>query len=102
MVILGALSLGVFLGELKGPLLAVSPPYQLPEGVYLKLTKEFYEALKAEGEEGVKVYSNDPSKDYLRQIAVASRYMVETNLQILKNQERIIKLLESGKETKAK
>ena len=102
MAILCALLLGVILGELKGPLQAGTPPYRMPEGVYLKLTKEFYEALKAEGEEGVKVYSNDPSKEYLRQIAVASRYMVETNLQILKNQERIIKLLESGKEIRIK
>ena len=102
MAILGALLLGGTLGELKGPLQAGNPPYRMPEGVYLKLTKEFYEALKAEGEEGVKVYSNDPSKEYLRQIAVASRYLVETNLQILKNQERIIKLLESGKEIRTK
>jgi len=102
MAMLCALLLGVILGELKGPLQAGTPPYRMPEGVYLKLTKEFYEALKAEGEEGVKVYSNDPSKEYLRQIAVASRYMVETNLQILKNQERIIKLLESGKEIRTK
>jgi hypothetical protein len=102
MAILCALLLGVILGELKGPLQADNPPYRMPEGVYLKLTKEFYEALKAEGEEGVKVYSNDPYKEYLRQIAVASRYMVETNLQMLKNQERIIKLLESGKEIRTK
>jgi hypothetical protein len=102
MAMLCALLLGVILGELKGPLQAGTPPYRMPEGVYLKLTKEFYEALKAEGEEGVKVYSNDPSKEYLRQIAVASRYMVETNLQMLKNQERIIKLLESGKEIRTK
>jgi hypothetical protein len=102
MAILGALLLGVLLDEFKGSLQASNTAYPLPEGVSIKLTKEFYDALKAEAEAGVKVYSNDPSQQYLRQIAVSSRYMVESNLQILKNQERIIKLLESGKETGTK
>ncbi len=67
----------------------------VPKGIWLKLDKDFYEALKAEGNGGDKVYSNSPSEDYLRQIAVSSRFMVETNLQILKQQESMIQLLQS-------
>jgi hypothetical protein len=65
----------------------------LPGGVYIDLTKDFYEALREEGGNSV-TYSNDPSADRLRQIAVSSRFMVETNLQIIKQQERIIELLQ--------
>jgi hypothetical protein len=71
--------------------------YPLPEGVYIDLTKDFYQALKEDGSSGTRTYSNDPSLAYLREISIASRYMVETNLQILKNQERMIQLLEPKK-----
>ncbi len=62
----------------------------LPEGVYLELTRDFYEALK----QGDKVYTNDPSQEYLRRISVSSRFMVETNLKILEQQERILRKLD--------
>ncbi len=65
--------------------------YNIPEGVYIKLTKDFYDSLKSSGNI---TYSNDPSIEYLRQIAVSTKFMVETNLQILKQQEKIIQLLE--------
>ena len=68
---------------------------RIPEGVYIELTDEFYEALRNNGYGGSKTYSNDPSKDYLKQIAISTRYMVETNLQILKHQEKMIQLLEN-------
>ena len=64
----------------------------VPEGVYIDLTRDFYEALKRDGGDS-KVYSNDPSDQYLRQIAVSAKFMVETNLQILKQQEEIRLLL---------
>ena len=67
---------------------------RIPKGVYIELTKEFYEALQNNGYGGTKTYSNDPSKDYLKQIAISTRFMVETNLQILKQQEKMIQLLE--------
>jgi hypothetical protein len=70
---------------------------RLPEGVYLDLNRDFYEALKQEGSAGTRTYSNDPSVNYLREISVSTRFMVETNLQILKNQERLIQLLEPRK-----
>jgi len=67
------------------------------EGVYIDLTKDFYQALKEEGGPGSKTYSNDPSLGYLREISIASRFMVETTLQILKGQDRIIQALDSKK-----
>jgi hypothetical protein len=71
------------------------PRYRLPEGVYLDLNRDFYQALKEDG--GTKSYSNDMSLNYLREISIATRFMVETNLQILKSQERLIQLLEPKK-----
>lgn len=72
-----------------------SQQYRLPEGVYVDLTKDFYEALQGTTEGGKKVYTNDMSDEYLRQIAVSSTFTVRTNLQIIKQQERIIQLLQS-------
>jgi len=59
--------------------------------VELQLTEDFYRALR---DEGAKTYSTDRSDEYLRQIAVSTRFMVETNLRLLQQQERIIQLLE--------
>ncbi len=75
---------------------------RVPEGVYIKMAKDFYEALKGENSEKVKIYSNDPSDEYLRKIAIATRAMVETNLQILKQQEKMIALLGSFLKSKQK
>ncbi|MBW2095997.1 MAG: hypothetical protein JRI80_14020 [Deltaproteobacteria bacterium] len=69
--------------------------YRLPEGVYVDLTRDFYEALRGTTEGGNKVYTNNMSDEYLRQIAVSSTFTVRTNLQIIKQQERIIQLLQS-------
>ena len=69
--------------------------YQIPEGVYIKLTQDFYEALKNDGSRGTKVYTNDPSDEYLQQIAISTKFMVETNLEILKQQEKMNQLLDS-------
>ena len=70
------------------------PTYHVPEGLYIEMTREFYEALKEETNSGLKKYSNDPSLEYLKQISISSRFMVETNLQIIRHQERILFLLE--------
>ncbi len=69
--------------------------YRLPRGFYVDLTREYYEALHGTAERDNKVYSNDMSDEYLRQIAVSSAFTVRTNLQIIKQQERIIQLLQS-------
>jgi len=73
----------------------VSQQYRLPQGVYVDLTRDFYEALRGTTEDGNKVYTNNMSDEYLRQIAVSSTFTVRTNLQIIKQQERIIQLLQS-------
>ena len=69
--------------------------FNVPEGVYIDLTRDFYKALRDEGQGGEKLYDNDPSTEYLREISISSRFMVETNLQILKQQERILQMLQS-------
>ena len=63
--------------------------------IHLELTKEFYEALKNESSRNSKTYSNNPSVEYLKQISISTRFMVETNLKIIEQQERIIQLLHS-------
>jgi len=83
-------------GEKKGSKIPI------PEGVYIELTKDFYEALRDEGSGGTRNYSNDPSLDYLKEISISSRFMVETNLQILRHQERIIQLLHTLMKNKKK
>ena len=62
-------------------------------GALLVLDKEFYEALNG-GSSG-KTYSSDKNREYLRQISVSTKYMVETNFRILEQQERMIQLLQS-------
>jgi hypothetical protein len=70
-------------------------PYPPSAGVYIDLTRDFYQALQEDGSRGSeRVYSNEMSYEYLRQISVSARFMVETNLQILRQQERVIQLLE--------
>ena len=73
--------------------------------VFLRIDKEFYDALNDDGQNGKKTYSNNPnskSDEYLRQIAVSTKYMVETNIEILKQQDQIIKLLQTISEEKSK
>ncbi len=64
-----------------------------PEAIYLELTRDFYEALRNEGDRPATVYTNDPAAVHLREIAVSTRFMVQTNLEILKQQEIMIQLL---------
>ncbi len=63
------------------------------EAIYLELTKDFYEALRHEGDRSATVYTNDPSAMHLREIAVSTRFLVQTNLEILRQQETLIQLL---------
>ena len=62
--------------------------------VTIELTEDFYRALR---NEGAKTYSTDPQDEYLRQIAVSTKFMVETNLRIIEQQARMIELLEKQK-----
>lgn len=68
--------------------------------IHIDLTESFYRALQNESTGGDRIYSNmSKSEEYLRQIAISAKFMVETNIQIIKQQERMIELLEvsSGK-----
>ena len=67
----------------------------LDRGIFIKLTEDFYHALREESDRRTTTYSTDRSDEYLRQIAVSAKFMVETNLHILKQQDTIIRLLES-------
>ncbi len=60
--------------------------------IEVELTESFYKALSADD---TKTYSTDKSEEYLRQIAVSARFAVESNLKLLKQQERMIELLEA-------
>lgn len=93
---LAGVTLGViFLGPITAYSRDTNSGYQIPEGVYIKLSKEFYDAIKNDHSTGTKVYTNDPSIEYLKQIAISTRFLVETNLEILKQQEKMIELLHS-------
>jgi hypothetical protein len=61
--------------------------------IEVELSESFYRALDAEGAN--KTYRTDTSEEYLRQIAVSTRFVVESNLKIIKQQDRIIELLEA-------
>ncbi len=59
--------------------------------ITIELTEDFYRALR---NEEAKTYTTERQDEYLRQIAVSTRFMVETNLRIIEQQARIIELLE--------
>jgi hypothetical protein len=80
-----------------GPNLALAGqavPTSSPEvEIHLDLTRQFYEALdRAEGAQA-RTLSTDRSDRYLEQIAISTRFMVETNLRLLKEQAEIKALL---------
>jgi hypothetical protein len=66
-----------------------------PVGMYVEMTEDFYRALKEDSMGATRTLSTSMSEEYLHQIAIATRYTVETNLQLLRQQERIIELLEA-------
>jgi hypothetical protein len=68
-------------------------PVAPKQGIYIELTEDFYRALKEDAGD-TRRYSNQVSESHLRRIEISTRFMVETNLQILRQQEKIIQLLE--------
>lgn len=91
---------GVFCLLVTGPTLTGTalaqgdaPGDRNPEGVYIELTRDFYETLREDTGRSNTVYTNDPSAEHLKEIAVSARFMVRTNLEILKQQEEMIRLL---------
>ena len=69
-----------------------SAPYP-PAAIFIQLGEDFYRDLAAH-DDNTRTLSTNMSETYLRQIAVATRYTVETNLKLLQQQARIIELLE--------
>jgi len=60
---------------------------------YIPLNKEFFEALEKLSRSNATTYG-DRQEPLLEQIAVASKFMVKTNLTLIQQNERIIHLLE--------
>lgn len=70
---------------------AESGPKDQRQKITIELTEDFYQALR---NEGTKTYTTERQDEYLRQIAVSTKFMVETNLRIIEQQARMIELLE--------
>jgi hypothetical protein len=64
-----------------------------PGGPYVVLTGDFFEAMEKLSRANENTYG-DRQDPFLEQIAVASKFMVKTNLTLIKQNERIIHLLE--------
>ncbi|RJR36393.1 MAG: hypothetical protein C4567_13870 [Deltaproteobacteria bacterium] len=60
---------------------------------YIVLDREFFEAMQRMSRANERVYG-DRQEPLLEQIAVASQYVVKTNLTLIKQNDRIIQLLE--------
>lgn len=76
-------------GEQRGPSRG-----EKEKKLFIVLTEDFYRALQSESDSGNRVYGDRRSDEYLRQIAVSAKFMVETNLRLLEVQERMVELLE--------
>lgn len=62
--------------------------------MHLDLTRQFYEALRQANNGNTRSLGTNYSETYLQQIAVSTRFMVETNLRLLKEQAEIRALLQ--------
>jgi hypothetical protein len=62
---------------------------------YIELTDEFYRLLQNDTQSGTRVYGKTASDEYLRQISVSAKFIVKTNLQIIKQQEEMIRRLKA-------
>ncbi len=69
------------------------PPVKKGRDPYVALTGEFWEAMEKMSRAGATTYG-DRQEPLLEQIAVASQFMVKTNLTLIKQNDRIIQLLE--------
>jgi hypothetical protein len=96
-VLTGALAVMIVMGP-AAPAAETAGDHSRPRTV-VELTEDFYRTLRSEG---TRTYATGSSDEYLRQIAVSSRFMVETNLQLLQQQKRIIQLLEALQQQPAK
>ena len=89
--VLGIWILGVFDGYSQEKVSRRPKSY----GIYIDLTEDYYRALQEDPHRSSRKYYDNMADEYLRQISVSTKFMVETNLQILKQQEQILELLQS-------
>ena len=66
------------------------------------MNEDFYRTLDEETTSGSTTLTTNKSDILLNKIAITGRYAVETNIQILQQQERIIQLLEAIRDNTAK
>ena len=98
MGIVGAVSLvaGLILAATAPPASAqvvTTSPGDRGRGNYVVLTGEFFEAMEKLSRANANTYG-DRQEPLLEQIAVASKFVVKTNLTLIKQNDRIIQLLE--------
>jgi ABC-type sugar transport system substrate-binding protein len=80
-------------GSLPARAQTTAPPPQEKGGTYVILDKDFWAAMEQLSRSQGEVYG-DRREPLLEKIALATQFMVKTNLTIIKQNERIIKLLE--------
>ena len=71
-------------------------------GIFLQMNEDFYRALDEEAQSGSTTLTTNKSDILLNKIAITGRYAVETNIQILQQQARIIELLQAIRDNTAK
>jgi len=89
---MGVLAVGLVLAAGTTPAAAQTTD-ESKTGFYILLNKEFFEAMTKLSREEATTYG-DRQEPLLQQIAVASQFMVKTNLTLIRQNERIINLLE--------
>jgi hypothetical protein len=72
----------------------VNRPRSTDIEMHLDLTRQFYEALRQADNGNTRSLGTNDSETYLQQISVSTRFMVETNLRLLKEQAEIRALLQ--------
>lgn len=92
LAVMGVLAVGLVLAAGTTPAAAQTTD-ESKTGFYILLNKEFFEAMTKLSREEATTYG-DRQEPLLQQIAVASQFMVKTNLTLIRQNERIINLLE--------
>ncbi|MFZ5451898.1 MAG: hypothetical protein ACOZF2_08535 [Thermodesulfobacteriota bacterium] len=95
---LGIVGLGFWVVGLIPPAVTAPAAAQTAVGQYdvtpfIPLGKEFWEAMEKLSRDNANTYG-DQTQPLLQQIALSSQFVVKTNLTLIKQNERIIHLLE--------
>jgi hypothetical protein len=90
-----------FLGMIAGPGASTGyaegqmVKYRLPQGIYIEVPQEFLESTGGKVPENMVVYTNQLISTFLEQMAGSNENLVQANNKIIRQQERIIQLLEA-------